>query len=103
MTLPMMLRREMIAITVTYVLRHTALLPTSGDHVVQWGSKSQKTVLQQIGGNAWGFVWLQLLDAIISLSILGSASSLSNGGQLTVASTCRAEGVATFCLEQSLE
>ena len=48
MTLPMMLRREMIAITVAYVLRHTALLPTSGDHVVQWGSKSRKTVLQQI-------------------------------------------------------
>ena len=70
MTLLMMLRREMIAITVAYVLRHTALLPTSGDHVVQWGSKSRKTVLQQIGGNAvifQGFVWLQLLDAMYQL------------------------------------
>lgn len=82
MNLQTMLRREIPrSYTVWWCLhhlRHTALLPTSGDHVVQWGSKSQKIVLQQIGGMPsfpGALPGFNCLTVCTSWSIVGSASS----------------------------
>ena len=87
-------------VRVSRMLGHTALLPAFGDYMVQWGSKDQKAVLQQIRGNAvvpGALADFSCLMACLSLSMVGSASRSSSGGRLTVAS--RAEGVTTFCLE----